>query len=1301
MAHAIPPRTIRILKRCSVATLTSFALAQSPAFGQVTDISTVPLSSSSTALVKPNILFVLDDSGSMSWTHMPDALFQTSGSGWTGLIDKVGYRNYLCNTVYYNPNTTYLPPRKADGSSYSNASFTAALYDPYTAPTGTTTDLSANFKAFDDASCWDGSKCSAHYTESAQPAYYYTWKGSGQPVDALFSNVLTGECAKAISSPGSNWTKVVVGSSSGPGSTDERTNFANWYSYYRTRIMMMKGASSRAFVQLGSQYRVGFITINPGSPVSSGDYLGVSDFDSTQKSNWFTKLFSQSPSGGTPLREALSRAGRYFAGYQNGINNGMSGDPVQYSCQQNFTILTTDGYWNGNGGEQLDGTTNIGNYDGDISNANSPKPMWDGSISSTVKDTTTGKTYSTATCTYNATQTYSCPTRSNPNKTCTQTVQQTGSKIVLTTTTTIRTRQYSGTSVVSDVTGAPTMATSDYNSCSANPGSPPAATSTTAAATTTGTDASSNSLADVAQYYYITDLRTSATKATGALGKDVTTNNVPSGGSGPEDDKASWQHMTTFTMGLGLTGTLVYDPNYQTAATGDFASIRSGAKTWPTPSSDSPSALDDLWHAAVDGRGRFFSAGDPDSVVSGLVTALTGINARVAAASAAATSNLEPVAGDNSAYTASYTTAEWTGELTARSIDLTTGVVSQTPIWSAQAKLDAKVGAACDNRNIYLFRSTATNKLVDFKWNTQSCDGTGAPTGTAETTLDSTEQGNFSSAKVQLFSQYSMMTDGSSGTVNQRSTAAGATLVNFLRGQSGKEGFITNDLNKLYRTRTHILGDIVNAQPVFVRQPFANYSDAGYSAFKAARTGRTPMVYTASNDGMLHAFYAGTSPTDSQGGLEAWAFIPTLVIDKLWKLADNNYANLHDYYVDGTPTVSDVADSSGNWKTILVGGLGAGGRGYYALDITDPANPTGLWEFKQGACFSGTTLYTDCNLGYSFGNPVISKIAWSGYSEGRWVVFVTSGYNNVNSNANDGKGYLYALDALTGQILLKIGTGVGTATQPSGLGKITPWVNDTLTNNYTDRVYGTDLLGNVWRFDVNDTYGPAGREAQLLATVKDAVNGTPQAITTKPEIAELGSPPAPFIYVVTGRYLGGTDIGNTQKQTVYAIKDPLTSTTLPDLRTILVGRTISTATSGGSSYRTVDCALNCSNSTDNGWFVDLPDSGERANIDPKLQLGTLVVASNVPQSTECVIGGYSYINNFDFRSGRAVSSASNGSIGNKVADALAVGFNIVRLPDGKTVEIITTSDAKQTTSQTPVAMPAPGGRRTSWREIMQ
>jgi hypothetical protein len=278
---------------------------------------------------------------------------------------------------------------------------------------------------------------------------------------------------------------------------------------------------------------------------------------------------------------------------------------------------------------------------------------------------------------------------------------------------------------------------------------------------------SSNSLSDVAQYYYKTDLRNSSLgNCTGALGggSSVCEDNVPSTGAGVEDDRANWQHMTTFTMGLGLTGTVSYSPNYRTdqcvartissaswsssfvtvttsaphgfyvneavtiaggstagyrgqfriydipstttfryalatnpggafgtgTATGcpDFNRIRSGTINWPIPVADSGTALDDLWHAAVNGRGQYFSAGDPDSVVNSLSSALAAINARIAAAAAAATSNLEPVAGDNFAYTAKYKTQAWTGDLEAREIDLTTGAVSGTVIWSAQEKLD-------------------------------------------------------------------------------------------------------------------------------------------------------------------------------------------------------------------------------------------------------------------------------------------------------------------------------------------------------------------------------------------------------------------------------------------------------------------------------------------------------------------------------------------------------------------------------------------------------------------------------------
>ena len=144
---------------------------------------------------------------------------------------------------------------------------------------------------------------------------------------------------------------------------EELQNFANWYSYYRVRLTMMKTATGHAFLPIDDRYRVGFITINPNSPVTSDKYQAISTFSAAQKSAWYTLLYGQTNNGSTPLRQALSRVGRHFAGITTGINSGMP-DPVQYSCQQNFALLTTDGYYNDTTASAIDIANNpVGNQD--------------------------------------------------------------------------------------------------------------------------------------------------------------------------------------------------------------------------------------------------------------------------------------------------------------------------------------------------------------------------------------------------------------------------------------------------------------------------------------------------------------------------------------------------------------------------------------------------------------------------------------------------------------------------------------------------------------------------------------------------------------------------------------------------------------------------------------------------------------------------------------------------------------------------------------------------------------------------
>ena len=873
----------------------------------------------------------------------------------------------------------------------------------------------------------------------------------------------------------------------------------------------------------------------------------------------------------------------------------------------------------------------------------------------------------------------------------------------------------------------------------------------------TNVGGSINSLADVAQYYYVTDLRPASVWAA-----NIATNNVPAVGAAPEDDKATHQHMTTFTVALGVSGTLAYDDQYKKSSTGDFADIRTGVKNWPLwpdPSKatwdssantytaksswEDPRSIDDFWHTAVNGRGQYFSAGDPKAVVNGLNGALSGIESSLAAGSAAGTSSQEPVAGDNFVYVASYITLKWVGDVEAREI-ANDGSVGLTPLWSARSKLQSLVGSDCDSRNIYLIRAGEPNNLVNFTWNTKACDAGGLPTGAANTGLNSAEQAHFNaSTNVGLLSQYLAMTDGSGGSVDQRTAAKGANLVNYLRGQRGKENFESGDINKLYRGRDAALGDIVSSQPVYVKMPFAEYFDPGYETFKIDQKDRPATIYVGANDGMLHAFNAnaysgvdvnGNQILDINSGKELWAVIPSSVIGNLYKLSDNNYKNTHTYFVDATPVVGDVdvaapiipavasdrATWTPDWRSILVGGLNLGGKAYFALDVTDPASPKALWEFKIGACGSAGE---DCHLGYTFGRPVITKLL-----DGRWVVILTSGYNNVRSPAGsgDGLGYVYVLKAATGELLYKLATTAGDASTPSGLAQINNYVSNARFDNSTKRVYGTDVSGNVWMFDVNDSVSPSGREANLLGTTKTAA-GEVQSITVRPELAELGG--KAWVFVGTGRLLGASDLDpalatTTRTQSVYGFIDFLTHPDSDDpliapvdnlhsvLRPLAItydsgSNRVSTA---GSCVADASAPKRCNVDDNYGWVLDLPDSGERVNVGMKVLGSTLAFASNVVESSACSIGGYGFVNFVDSSNGASVNPEASTLVSvkmNGLIPGLTTTWPKPTDPTSGAITglgtpklIVTTSDGKRTTIDVKMAPARAQGRRVSWRPLI-
>jgi type IV pilus assembly protein PilY1 len=482
------------------------------------------------------------------------------------------------------------------------------------------------------------------------------------------------------------------------------------------------------------------------------------------------------------------------------------------------------------------------------------------------------------------------------------------------------------------------------------------------------------------------------------------------------------------------------------------------------------------------------------------------------------------------------------------------------------------------------------------------------------------------------------------------------------------------------------LGDTVHAQPQYVATPPFAFADAGpppygpigtAGTFQNANASRQPVLYVGGNDGMLHAFNAKT-------GSELWAYVPRMVWSSLYVLADVNYATLHQYYLDGSPVMMDAFFTRGSptpqsWHTVLVGGLSGGGRGYYALDITNPTAPVALWEFCSS---SSVCNVSDADLGLTFGNPVITKRA----SDGRWVVLVTSGYNNVSPGT--GQEFLYVLDLATGQILQKLGTGSGSTTAPSGLAKINVWADNFNLDNTGKYVYGGDLIGNVWRFDL--TALPA--TVMKLGVLTDA-SGNPQPVTTRPELGDVQG--NRVVYIGTGEYLGMSDLTNTNTESLYAFKDQ--GTLYGNIRTSanLVKQTLISSSATTRTTTTLPVDWN----SQNGWYVDFPTGGERVNLDPQLVLGTLEVITNIPGTAACTVGGSSWLYDFDYMNGQYIPGVSGNTAGTYNANSVLVGDTIYQLPSGGLYGLAKPPGTPVPPHGVPTPPGPASGKRTGWRQL--
>lgn len=550
---------------------------------------------------------------------------------------------------------------------------------------------------------------------------------------------------------------------------------------------------------------------------------------------------------------------------------------------------------------------------------------------------------------------------------------------------------------------------------------------------------------------------------------------------------------------------------------------------------------------------NYFTAIDGNAMVSSLKAAFDKIVAendqQYSTAFSVSTPNQKLSGG--ASYAASYDPKTWTGQVIASSIvfDLTAKTITLTKLWDARDALDQ--------------RTPASRMIVT------CCDSSGnaIPFQTANLGVTSFGRTNYAS-----FSSISGVSAGSQSQAN---------YLAYLRGDRSKEVSSASSSaassTGIYRQRTHLLGDVVDADVLPVGKPAGIYYDSsnpGYSTFKLAYANRRQMVYAAANDGMLHAF-DGTVPASAASssasstssactlagkcGYEMFAFIPSFTYGSSSSAATSGLASLgsptsfsHHFFVDATPTYADVdmmragtsaTPSTQDWHTILVGGLGKGGKGIYSLDITDPSlwsseswfggtsgvsGAKRVWEFPSSAAPTDASLH----MGYYYGTPDVVKTKKYG-----WVIIITSGYNN-----DDGKGYFYFIDPKTGALLDYAVTPIGSLASPVNLSGQTSFVPDS-TDGTADSVYAGDISGRVWRVDLTGTGSYSSTTVQLFATLNSpsaassSGGSAAQPITVRPRIVSDQTTTTRYVVVGTGSLLGDSDVTSMQVQSIYVILD--------------------------------------------------------------------------------------------------------------------------------------------------------------------
>lgn len=600
-----------------------------------------------------------------------------------------------------------------------------------------------------------------------------------------------------------------------------------------------------------------------------------------------------------------------------------------------------------------------------------------------------------------------------------------------------------------------------------------------------------------------------------------------------------------------------------------------------------------MQEAAYQGGGLFLQASNASELLTSLKTTISDIQAKLGSASAVTTSSTR-FRTSTIAFQALFNSVDWSGQVNAMPINAS-GFLGPV-VWNAAANMPVS--------------SVTRNVLA---WDPVAAAGISFNTGNAA----------LINAVVASTASPSPLT---------------SDQIDYLRGD------VTNALpGGTLRSRTatagHVpLGDIINSDPLFVKNQNFSYGrltgdeGAEYGVFRqsSAYLNRPGMLYVGGNDGMLHGFsFSYDASSGTATGTEQFSYIPNAVFGALGALTDPSYT--HRYYVDGSPVFGDAyldTDSSGSddsWRTVLVGTTGAGGKGVFALDITDPSGISAtdvLWDLD-----STQSGFSD--LGVQLGEVSIARMP-----DGHFYAVFGNGYGSALGKAML---YLVRLDDRTQVYSIELDAS-------GGNGLSSPLVADHDRDLTADIIYAGDLKGNLWKVNLGVSSGALTLNSAFgsdsLFVVEDAASpAVMQPITAQPE-AGVHPDGGLMIYFGTGQYfeVGDAGVASPQIQTFYGIRDDFRDVSGSRVdRGRLVAQTIdaedSTTFSGFKVRLTSNHAVHYPSKK--GWYMDLGlyDSatgttaavGERVVNQAILRDDRLIFTTLIPSADPCSFGGNSWL----------------------------------------------------------------------------